>query len=102
MLFSSITFIYFFLPILLITYFIVPKKFKNFTLLIFSLLFYFLGEPKYIIILLLSCVINYYISKGMEKNEGQKKLLLWIAVIYNVGQLIFFKYMDFFTINSVK
>lgn len=102
MLFSSITFIYFFLPILLITYFIVPKKFKNFTLLAFSLLFYFLGEPKYIVILLLSCVINYYISKGMEKNDEQKKLLLWIAVIYNVGQLIFFKYMDFFIANVNK
>ena len=50
MLFSSITFIYYFLPILLIVYFIMPNKYKNTVLLIFSLLFYFLGEPKYIIV----------------------------------------------------
>jgi len=69
MLFSSITFIYYFLPLLLITYFIVPSKFKNIILLIFSLLFYFLGEPKYIIILILSSIINYYLSKLISKNK---------------------------------
>jgi len=61
MLFSSITFIYFFLPILLITYILTPNKYKNITILIFSLIFYFYGEPKYILILILSSLINYNI-----------------------------------------
>lgn len=98
MLFSSITFIYYFLPILLLIYFIVPKKIKNLTLLIFSLIFYFLGEPKYIIVLILSCIINYVISKLM-KYKKYKKALLILAIIYNVGQLLVFKYTDFFIDN---
>ena len=97
MLFSSITFIYVFLPILLITYYITPTKYKNIILLIFSLLFYSLGEPKYIIILILSCIINYYLSKLL--NKKYKKIILIIAIIYNIGQLFIFKYTDFFISN---
>ena len=102
MIFSSITFIYYFLPILLIIYFIMPSKYKNLVLLFFSLLFYFLGEPKYIIILILSCIINYYLSKLIEKSK-HKKIYLIIALIYNIGQLLIFKYTDFFisNINSI-
>ena len=101
MLFSSITFIYYFLPILLIVYFIMPNKYKNTVLLIFSLLFYFLGEPKYIIVLILSCVINYLLSIRISKKKS--KLLLVIACLYNIGQLLVFKYTDFFidNINNV-
>ena len=102
MIFSSILFIYYFLPLLLVIYFIVPNKCKNLVLLIFSLLFYFLGEPKYIIILLLSCIINYFLGKQIEKNK-HSKLYLLIALIYNIGQLLIFKYTDFFisNINSI-
>ena len=98
MLFSSITFIYYFLPILIIIYFITNNKYKNLILLIFSLLFYFLGEPKYIVILILSCIINYYLSKIMHKSN-KPKLILLIAVLYNVIQLLIFKYTDFFISN---
>ena len=98
MIFSSITFIYYFLPILLLIYFIVPSKYKNLVLLFFSLLFYFLGEPKYIIILILSCIINYYISKLIEKGK-HKKLYLIIGLTYNILQLLIFKYTDFFISN---
>lgn len=98
MLFSSITFIYYFLPILLIIYFIVPSKLKNLVLLLFSLLFYFLGEPKYIIVLILSCIINYIFSKLINKGKWSKVLLI-LAIIYNVGQLLIFKYTDFFITN---
>jgi len=98
MIFSSILFIYYFLPILLIFYFIVPSKYKNLVLLIFSLIFYFLGEPKYIIVLLLSCIINYVISKQIEKNN-RPKIYLIVALIYNVGSLLIFKYTDFFIDN---
>lgn len=98
MLFSSTLFIYYFLPLLLIIYFIVPSKFKNIVLLAFSLLFYFLGEPKYIIILILSCIINYILSKKIETSK-HRKIYLIIALIYNVAQLLVFKYTDFFIDN---
>ena len=99
MLFSSITFLYYFLPIVLIIYLIVPSKFKNITLLIFSLLFYFYGEPKYIIILLLSCFINYMAGLLIEKYRNKSKLILMFCVLYNVIQLLYFKYTDFFITN---
>ena len=98
MIFSSISFIYYFLPLLLIVYFIFPNKYKNIVILLFSLLFYFLGEPKYIIILLLSCFINYYLSKLIDKGK-YRKLFLILAVLYNVIQLLVFKYTDFFIEN---
>ena len=98
MLFSSITFIYYFLPALLLVYFIVPKKYKNLVLLIFSVIFYFLGEPKYIVILILSCLLNYYFGKKVSTDKN-KKLWLIISIIYNVGQLLVFKYTDFFIEN---
>ena len=102
MLFSSITFLYYFLPLFLITYYTTPKKHRNITILIFSLIFYFLGEPRYIIVLLLSCFINYVLSKKIEKSNKSKTYLI-IALIYNVGQLLVFKYTDFFisNINSI-
>lgn len=101
MLFSSIIFIYFFIPLLLLVYFITPTKYRNIPLLMFSLLFYFLGEPKYIIILILSCIINYYISKLMthKKFKKHKKVLLILVLIYDIGQLLYFKYTDFFITN---
>jgi len=98
MLFSSILFIYYFLPLLLIIYFISPNKYKNLVLLIFSLLFYFLGEPKYIIVLILSCVINYFISKQIEKGKHSKIYLIF-SLLLNVGLLLIFKYTDFFISN---
>ena len=98
MLFSSITFLYFFLPLLIIIYFLIPNKFKNLILLIFSLIFYFLGEPKYIFILLLSCIVNYIIGKFIEKYK-YKKILLIIGIIFNVSLLFVFKYTDFFIEN---
>ena len=102
MLFSSITFIYYFLPVLLLVYFLVPKKYKNLVLLIFSLIFYFLGEPKYIVILLLSCILNYFFGNKVHDSKN-KKFWLIISIIYNVGQLLVFKYTDFFieNINSI-
>jgi len=98
MLFSSITFLFYFLPIFLLAYFITPKKYKNIPILIFSFIFYFVGEPKYIIVLILSCIINYYLSILIEKSN-KSKLCLVISIIYNVGQLLLFKYIDFFISN---
>ncbi len=99
MLFSSISFLYYFLPLLLIIYFIVPKKYKNLVILIFSLIFYFYGEPKYIIILILSCIINFYSGILIEKYREKSKFILIISLVYNIGQLLYFKYTNFFLNN---
>ena len=99
MLFSSIIFLYYFLPILLIIYFIVPKKFKNLVLLVFSLFFYFYGEPNYIYILLLTCFINYLSALLIEKYRKKGKLILVLTLFYNIGQLLYFKYTNFFIGN---
>lgn len=92
MVFSSLTFIYFFLPILLFAYFIIPNKYKSIVLVLFSLLFYFYGEGKYILVLLLSSIINYFLSKKITNN---KKLLI-ISIILNLIPLLYFKYTMFF------
>ena len=97
MLFSSITFLYYFLVVLLLVYFFSPKKYRNFILLVFSLLFYFLGEPKYIVILILSGVLNYFFGNMVLLKH--KKFFLVVACIYNIGLLLFFKYTDFFITN---
>ena len=97
MLFSSITFLYYFLVVLLLIYFLSPKKYRNFILLVFSLLFYFLGEPKYIVILILSGVLNYFFGNMVLLKH--KKFFLVVACIYNIGLLLFFKYTDFFITN---
>jgi len=102
MIFSSITFIYFYLPILLIIYYLINKKYKNIILLIFSLIFYFLGEPKYIIFLILSCILNYIFGLLIDKKRKISKIILIIALIYNISQLLIFKYTDFFIINLNK
>ena len=99
MLFSSITFLFYFLPILLIVYFIVPSKFKNLVLLVFSLIFYAYGEPIYVLILLLSCLVNFVAGLLIEKFPSKGKLILVLTIVYNVGQLVYFKYTDFFIAN---
>ena len=112
MVFSSITFMYYFLPIVLLIYFIVPSKFKNLVLLLSSLGFYFYGEPTYIWVLLLSCFINYISALLIDKYRKRSKLILILAVIFNLGMLMYFKYTNFFidninnlfklNINSIK
>lgn len=100
MVFSSITFLYYFLPITLILYLLVPKNKKNSILLLASLLFYFYGEPRYIIILLFSCIFNYYFAKTLEKAKDQnRKKFLIINLIINFGILFYFKYFNFFLDN---
>ena len=96
MLFSSITFLFVFLPVVLLVYYICPRKFKNFTLMIFSLLFYGWGEPKYIIVMLISIFVgyvmglltDYYLRK--EKNK-LAKLMVVLSITINLGILFFFK-----------
>lgn len=98
MLFSSVTFIYLFLPIVLMLYFGTPRKLKNAVLLLSSLLFYFMGEPVYILLLIFSSVSDFLHSLFIEKYRGTKraKLLLVSSITVNLLMLGFFKYADFF------
>ncbi len=97
MVFSGVTFLYYFLPIMLFIYFISKTKYKNIILLIGSLLFYFYGEPKYIIVLLLSGIINYFIGKKLVSKN--KKIYLILGLTLNLGLLFYFKYFNFLLEN---
>lgn len=102
MVFSSIMFIFRFLPIAFIIYYLTPKKFKNLTLLILSLFFYSWGEPKYSFIMILSIIVDYSISILIEKYRGRifiSKTLLISSITFNLGMLMLFKYINFFVKN---
>ena len=103
MLFSSITFLYCFLPLVLVIYFLVPGKLKNMVLLIASLLFYAFGEPKFLLLMIITIVFGYMMGILTEKYPEKKKIYLSMAVIFDLGALTFFKYADFFisSINAV-
>lgn len=96
MVFSSLIFLWFFLPIILIGYYIVQNKFKNIFLLLGSLIFYAWGEPKYIFLMIGLILINYGIGILIDKYERKRKLLLVSAVIINISVLGYFKYLNFF------
>ena len=101
MLFSSIPFLYYFLPSVLMLYFIAPKKLKNTVLMLSSLVFYGWGEPKYVILMIASIVIGYFSGILIEAFSQKKasKLFLGISVTVNLGFLAYFKYADFFIEN---
>ena len=103
MVFSSISFLYYFLPISLILYFLIPNRYKNTILLLISLVFYFYGEPKYILLLIFSCIFNYYYGKYLENSTKYRKTILIINLLINFGILFYFKYFNFFidNINSI-
>ena len=94
MVFSSISFLFFFLPTLFIIYFLTPKKYRNYILLLFSLIFYIFGEKWYVILLITSCLINYICGILIEKKN--KKLFLIIGLIINIALLLYYKYTNFF------
>ena len=101
MLFSSIPFLYYFLPGVLILYFIAPKKLKNTVLMLSSLVFYGWGEPKYVFLMMASIVIGYVAGVLIEAFSQKKlsKVALWASVLVNLGFLGYFKYSDFFIEN---
>ena len=105
MLFSSISFLYYFLPILLVVYFLTPRKGKNVVLLLASLLFYFWGEPSYTILLVASVLSGYVHGLIIDRYRGTKwsKAALISAIVISVGLLVVFKYADFIidTLNGV-
>ena len=102
MVFSSIVFLYIFLPIMLIIYFIVPNKFKNAVMIAASLIFFAWGEIRYIFIMLLLAVMDYICGKKINQyweNKKKKRLFLFIDVSVNLLILFFFKYADFIIID---
>ena len=101
MLFSSIPFLYYFLPIVLITYFVVPGKLKNLVLLTFSLIFYGWGESRYVILMAFVIVLGYVLGLLIEKYKSKRyaKLFLYFAILVDLGVLGYFKYADFFIEN---
>lgn len=101
MVFASITFLYYFLPMFLILYFVVPKKYKNIVLLIFSFIFYFYGEPKYILLMLIEVLFSYFMTLSLENNKSKR--LLGIIISFHIFLLCVFKYFNFIitNINSI-
>ena len=99
MVFSSISFLYYFLPLCILCYFLIPAKFRNKVLLIFSLFFYFYGESKYIIVLIFSCFLNFYAGNLIIEYPKKKKILLITNLVINFGLLFYFKYFNFFITN---
>ncbi len=101
MLFSSISFLFYFLPAVLLCYFILPFRLKNIVLLLFSLIFYFYGEPVYTLLMLGATLSAYLHGLLIDKYRGTKlsKLFLWSSVGISLLSLGFFKYADFFATN---
>ena len=103
MVFSSVLFLFFYLPIVLGVYYITPLKYRNLVLLVVNLFFYGWGEPIYIVIMFLSIIIDYmngyYVAKYVDKNKTKAKLFVICSVVLNLSLLAFFKYYDFFALN---
>ncbi len=100
MLFSSIPFLYYFLPLTLLCYFLAPRWAKNAVLLLFSLIFYAWGEPKYVLFMVVSILQGYFFGRLVEKyrirNPRRSKLFLTASVLFSLLLLVYCKYADFF------
>lgn len=101
MIFSSITFLFYFLPIVMTIYYIVPKEIKNVVLLVSSLIFYAYGEPRYVLLMIFSIFVTYIFGILIDKYKSTKysKLILLISICINLGLLVYFKYIDFIIQN---
>lgn len=101
MVFSSIVFLLGFLPVFLITYYLVPRKFKNLTILLFSIFFYSWGAPKFIFVILGTTFIDFHLVRWMAgmKTTRNRRLMLALSVSMNLGLLFYFKYSNFFVEN---
>ena len=98
MVFSSLTFLFAFLPITLILYYLVPKKAKNVVILVSGLLFYAWGEPIYVLVMILSTFIDYTAGRIIDKYDDRPKIrtvCLLVSLIMNIGLLGTFKYLGF-------
>jgi alginate O-acetyltransferase complex protein AlgI len=106
MLFSSLSFLYMFLPLVLIIYYLVPKKLKNIVLLFFSLVFYYVGEQELVLLMLLSALLDFFCSLAIERFRGNRavmRLFLVLSILGNLSLLGYFKYADLLirSINAI-
>ncbi len=101
MVFSSILFILFFLPAFVATYYFAPKKLKNIVILLFSIVFYSWGAPRFIFVILGTTFLDFHLVRWMSqsKRENYRRLLLAFSVCINLGLLVYFKYSNFFIEN---
>ncbi len=101
LLFSSIPFLYYFLPVVLLLYYLAPYKLKNTVILISSLAFYAFGEPRFVLIMILNILLGYIFGILIEAFHQRKwdKLFLGLSLCTSLGMLGYFKYADFFILN---
>lgn len=101
MLFSNITFLFYFLPAFLLLYYLTPVKFRNYSLLLGSIVFYSWGGPVFIFVILCTTAIDYILVKQIEKaiTKTRKKQFLYLSLLLNLGILFCFKYLQFFVEN---
>lgn len=106
MVFSSLEFLFVFLPVTLLVYFCVPHKVRNLVLLLFSLFFYGWGEPVYIFLMIFTILIDYlggwFVGKWRDEKPRAAKAALVASILINLGMLGFFKYYDFFVSNLAR
>ncbi len=107
MVFSSILFLFLYLPVVLVVYYIAPLKWRNPWLFFVNLIFYGWGEPIYIALMMFSIIVNYitglYVGKYRDEDKPKAKRFLVVNIIINLGMLMFFKYYDLFanTLNQI-
>lgn len=101
MLFNSMVFLWIFIPISILLYFMVDDKYKNLILVFLSIIFYAWGEPTYVVLLVASVVINYILTILMDKQieKNKRKVYFIIAIILNIGILVYYKYFNFLVHN---
>ena len=97
MVFSNVLFTFLFLPIVTAVYYLAKDKYRNYILLVASLLFYSFGEAWFVFVMIASIMINYFLAMGIDRTEatGKRKLLLMLAVFLNLALPFFYKYLDF-------
>ena len=101
MVFSSLEFIFRFLPIFFLAYFTTPARYRNIVLVVGSLVFYAVGETVYIFLMMASILLNYVLAIGISDSRGRGRagMLLAVGLAVDLGLLFFFKYLNFFVEN---
>lgn len=101
MVFSSIVFVLYFLPVFLVLYFIIDRRYKNVLILVSSILFYAWGAPKFIFVILGTTLLDFILVHYMDRmaTDWKRKVMLSISIVVNLGLLVYFKYSNFFIEN---
>ena len=99
MVFSSLLFLFFYLPVTLAVYYLCPSRWRNLWLFIVNLVFYGWGEPVYVLLMVLSIAVNYAAGFLVEKHRERGRRILSLNAVVNLGLLFFFKYYDFLALN---